>query len=114
MKYFQNSNTQEIFAYDADQGHLIDAAAKNPDMVDVTNTFTPVSNVHAISQGDTARLERERLLAASDWVVVKSLENGHAVPSAWAEYRQALRDIPQQAGFPDAINWPVAPSGGAA
>ena len=27
----------------------------------------------------------------------------------WAEYRQALRDLPQQAGFPLAIEWPVSP-----
>jgi len=28
---------------------------------------------------------------------------------AWATYRQALRDLPQQAGFPVTIDWPVKP-----
>jgi len=29
--------------------------------------------------------------------------------AAWATYRQALRDVPQQAGFPSDINWPTTP-----
>lgn len=57
----------------------------------------------------SARDSRDRLLAECDWVVVKSLESGQAVPSEWATYRQALRDIPQQAGFPTSIDWPVKP-----
>lgn len=57
----------------------------------------------------SARDSRDRLLAECDWVVVKSLESGQAVPTEWATYRQALRDIPQQAGFPTSINWPVKP-----
>jgi hypothetical protein len=28
---------------------------------------------------------------------------------AWAVYRQALRDLPEQPGFPEAIAWPDAP-----
>lgn len=56
-----------------------------------------------------ARDTRDRLLAECDWIVVKSLESGQAVPSEWAAYRQALRDIPQQAGFPTSIDWPVKP-----
>ena len=27
----------------------------------------------------------------------------------WAAYRQALLDVPQQAGFPNTVTWPVAP-----
>ena len=56
-----------------------------------------------------ARDTRDRLLAECDWIVVKSLESGQAVPSEWATYRQALRDVPQQAGFPASIDWPVKP-----
>jgi len=29
--------------------------------------------------------------------------------SDWAAYRQALRDLPEQEGFPFVIKWPVAP-----
>lgn len=28
---------------------------------------------------------------------------------AWADYRRALLDVPQQAGFPQNVSWPVKP-----
>jgi hypothetical protein len=57
----------------------------------------------------SARDSRDNLLSECDWVIVMSLEAGRAIPAEWATYRQALRDIPQQAGFPVTINWPVKP-----
>ena len=38
---------------------------------------------------------------------LKSLLNG-----SWAAYRQALRDLPEQQGFPFNIEWPEAPESG--
>ncbi len=38
---------------------------------------------------------------------MKALLNGD-----WAAYRQALRDLPEQAGFPFNITWPEAPESG--
>jgi hypothetical protein len=56
-----------------------------------------------------ARLRRMRLLAACDWVVTRAAETGQAVPDAWSAYRQALRDVTKQAGFPEHIDWPARP-----
>lgn len=53
-----------------------------------------------------ARAERNALLAASDWTQVADAPVDQA---AWAAYRQALRDIPQQAGFPHDVVWPEQP-----
>ena len=55
----------------------------------------------------SARDSRDKLLAECDWLVVKALELSQAVPAEWVAYRQALRDLPQQEGFPVTINWPV-------
>lgn len=55
----------------------------------------------------SARDSRDKLLAECDWVAIKALELSQAVPNNWAVYRQALRDLPQQEGFPTTINWPV-------
>ncbi len=41
------------------------------------------------------RIERDRRLAATDWVVARAYERGEPVPAEWAAYRQALRDLPQ-------------------
>ena len=56
-----------------------------------------------------ARDLRDKLLADSDWVVTKASEAGEPVDPAWATYRQALRDIPQQEGFPENVVWPEKP-----
>jgi hypothetical protein len=52
-----------------------------------------------------ARAQRDALLTASDWTQVADAPVDQA---AWATYRQALRDVPAQVGFPESIDWPVA------
>ena len=55
----------------------------------------------------TVRAERNRLLAASDWTQL--LDIPETTRAVWAVYRQALRDIPQQEGFPHSVVWPSKP-----
>ena len=57
----------------------------------------------------TVRHDRDRLLEASDWIVSRSYERQQPVPEAWATYREALRDIPEQSGFPYTVQWPQTP-----
>ena len=60
-------------------------------------------------QAKNVRASRDTKLAETDWVVIKNLELNANIPGAWEVYRQALRDIPAQAGFPWTITWPDAP-----
>lgn len=55
-----------------------------------------------------ARARRNGLLAASDWTQGKDIPD--SVSTAWATYRQQLRDVPAQAGFPLNIQWPTPPN----
>jgi hypothetical protein len=55
------------------------------------------------------RDERNRRLTACDWQVMKALETTGVVSPDLAAYRQALRDLPQQPGFPQEIHWPTPP-----
>lgn len=59
-----------------------------------------------------ARTKRIDLLAASDWTDTLSAKTrlGDALYNAWQDYRQILRDVPQQAEFPSNIAWPDPPS----
>ena len=52
---------------------------------------------------------RNRLLAESDWSQMPDSPLSPEQKQKWAEYRQALRDIPQS--YPDfkGINWPTKP-----
>lgn len=55
------------------------------------------------------RRERTQRLVDCDWVVIKSLESGQPVSADWLAYRQALRDVTNQAGFPFSVVWPLSP-----
>lgn len=61
------------------------------------------------SVASDARAQRDRLLGQSDWIVVMHTEKGTNIPFEWELYRQSLRDITDQAGFPHSVNWPVKP-----
>ena len=52
------------------------------------------------------RKERDAKLTSCDWTQVI---DAPVDQEAWAVYRQALRDIPAQEGFPNTINWPTEP-----
>lgn len=55
------------------------------------------------------RAQRDRLLADCDWVVIMNTEKGTNIPLEWELYRQNLRDITDQAGFPHNVTWPTKP-----
>jgi hypothetical protein len=55
------------------------------------------------------RTRRDELLARCDWTQLPDSPVDH---QAWANYRQALRDVPSQSGFPYSVVWPEAPTVG--
>lgn len=77
----------------------------------VVKTLTAEEHEHErFKENDTKasqmRQQRDYLLSRSDWTQVADAPVDKA---AWATYRQALRDVPSQAGFPWTINWPTQP-----
>ena len=79
----------------------------------VNGTWTQVWTVVPLSQEEAAgrvRTERDRRLAACDWVVIRAKELGQSVPIDWFTYRGDLRQLPDQPGFPFEVVWPVAPA----
>jgi hypothetical protein len=57
-------------------------------------------------QASLVRLARNKKLADCDWT---QLADSTADKPAWAVYRQALRDVTAQAGFPWNVTWPTEP-----
>ena len=53
----------------------------------------------------TVREKRNKLLKKTDWMGMSDV----TMSTEWATYRQALRDIPSQEGFPNDITWPTEP-----
>lgn len=57
-------------------------------------------------QAKSVRQTRDDKLKECDWRVIKALESNLPQDFAWATYRQALRDVTKQDGFPWTITWP--------
>lgn len=58
---------------------------------------------------DQAYSQRSFLLFQSDWTQLPDNQLTQTEINLWREYRQQLRDITLQSGFPTEITWPVAP-----
>ena len=58
---------------------------------------------------EAVRAKRDYLLAKSDYLLAADYPISAEDLAAVKTYRQALRDVPQQSGFPDAVEWPEAP-----
>lgn len=80
-------------------------------VVIVTHSVLPMSddqkNALVAEKASVVRQERNRRLSVCDWT---QLPDAPVDSAAWASYRQALRDITDQAGFPFDIEWPAPPS----
>jgi hypothetical protein len=63
-----------------------------------------IDDLHMLTPPDK-RAYRNELLAETDWWAVAD----RTMTQAETDYRQALRDVPQQDGFPLDITWPTKP-----
>ena len=90
-RVFYNKTTGDgaVFADDA-------SLSDWPDFQETQPAMTPILAAEV-------RAERDALLAASD-----SMALADRITDAWKTYRQALRDVPAQSGFPD-VTWPTEP-----
>tara|TARA_B100000085_G_scaffold194165_1_gene178034 strand:+ start:1306 stop:1632 length:327 start_codon:yes stop_codon:yes gene_type:complete len=55
------------------------------------------------------RYDRNQLLTATDWEIVRHKELGTNIPTALKTYRQDLRDLPANTSDPANPSWPVKP-----
>lgn len=76
--------------------------------------FPPVDyRTHPKTQEELEEIERANrndLLLKSDWSQTNDAPISAELKTRWATYRQRLREVPAQSGFPYEINWPVTPA----
>ena len=82
----------------------------------INGTWTQVWDIAAASaeeievrtqeKAQSVRSERDYFLQQSDWT---QIGDAPVDAVAWATYRQALRDITAQEGFPHNVTWPTKP-----
>lgn len=90
---------------------LADAPENVP--VNIGDTYADGVFYRGGQRADTlfARAIRDGMLQACDYRMMPDYPCSEESRAAWAAYRQALRDVPQQEGFPDRVEWPQAPDG---
>lgn len=65
----------------------------------------PYDDLTISEYSEAYRRKRNRLLAETDvWAL-----SDRTMTAEQAQYRQDLRDVPDQAGFPNNITWPTKP-----
>lgn len=100
-----------------DHDHTKNVTEANPVLQDgnwtqtwiVTNATQEEINRRTADRATTIRAERDGKLQETDWLVIKAYETNTNIPAEWEIYRQALRDVPSQPGFPWNVTWPVKP-----
>ena len=74
-----------------------------------TAPIEPVTPAPVVDLELQARRNRNGLLKSSDWTQLADAGLSETEKTSWSAYRQQLRDVPEQGGFPQSIVWPVAP-----
>ncbi|WP_137734043.1 tail fiber assembly protein [Pseudaquabacterium pictum] len=78
----------------------------------VDGQFVPRLDADQVAQEAAERLvlhKRRNQLLASDWTQLPNAPLAAEQRAAWETYRQALRDITDQPGYPLSIDWPLKP-----
>lgn len=98
----QGFNLEEFFF----DGHSLINRGKRPASHFEWSGVAWIANTDKLAQ--QIRDERDRLLTESDWTQLPDSDKSDA--QAWAKYRQDLRKLPDEPGFPTNVTWPVAPT----
>jgi hypothetical protein len=100
-----NDSTQYI---NAESAEIVDKPTKPNDYSEFNWQTKQWEDNAEIAKGNVLR-KRQQLLAASDWTDTVSASTRLENYNAWQFYRQQLRDITTQEGYPFSIVWPSQP-----
>jgi hypothetical protein len=99
------TNTIEVDSLDF-MPNLVEATEGGIGWSYVDGVFTAPADTRTDEEvAAEVRTERNAKLVSSDWTASTDVTMSDAMKT----YRQALRDVPAQSGFPNTITWPEAP-----
>jgi hypothetical protein len=96
---------QVIDVLNPENNHIRDATTE--ELAELKKTYEDSVIYEAEKPARDAREKRDLLLKESDWTQFPDVKLSNI--NAWNAYRQLLRNVPQQLGFPQSIDWPVKP-----
>lgn len=113
MIYYRQAETNEVYAYDQKQ---IDGGWVKEGLVVMTDeevrAHLAPKPLTTGQLADKVRAERDAKIEAIRWRIERARDElDLGVPlteplEPLLQYVQALRDVPQQAGFPESVVWP--------
>ena len=116
MKYFKDNSTKDVYAYDQEQ---VDCGWVKEGLVQMTDEEVSAhlapKPLTTEQLADKVRAERDAKIESVRWRIERAKDEAAlGVPlteplEPLLQYVQALRDVPQQAGFPENVEWPVEP-----
>ena len=112
MKYYKHNETGEVYAYDQEQ---IDGGWVKEGLMPMTDEEVSAHLAPKPPTAEQIRAERDAKIEAVRWRIERAKdETALDIPlteplEPLLQYVQALRDVPQQAGFPENIEWPPEP-----
>ena len=93
MVKYMNTINNEVVEHSSDYSTKMQANATSGENIDKAHM----------------RTKRGKLLSQSDWTQFADCKLSDSKKAEWVTYRQALRDLPAQSGFPD-VDMPTKPS----
>jgi hypothetical protein len=93
------------------EGACQDDQIKNVDLLGGELVYETDLPRASLALDTSALMKRQALLEASDWTdtVSAPARLGQALYQSWQTYRQELRDVTNQPGYPNNIVWPTPP-----
>ena len=103
-----NPETQKLFTSEAEVASFIDYVVGKPNYWRVAyKDEATKKEAEKPFYEESVRFERNELLDRYQWTETADLTTDEK--AAWKTYKQALRDLPKQSGFPYDVTWPTKP-----
>lgn len=100
----QDGTTHTFYAVDK---YLLTLVNTNIVEKDYAKLLQLAKNEEYSKLANAIRTKRDRLLADTDWTMCVDCQLSNAQKEKYRTYRQALRDVPEQAGFPYNVVFPT-------
>jgi hypothetical protein len=107
-EYIMPANTTDEWPPKPKAGHVVKWNGSTWEQAKIQEP--EVEEIDEAAEAHAAAVKRRnKLLGGCDWTQLADSPLSKAERQAWADYRQALRDLPTAPGFPE-VEWPTAPN----
>lgn len=103
IESFVNKHGETLYNVPAEVSILVGMGFSQKEAADVCNKAIKDAKFSSI------RAQRDYMISQTDYTQMPDSPLSDAKKKAWADYRQALRDLPQQYDNPDDVVWPTKP-----